>query len=256
MKDTELEAATILRRARARISPSSDDAARIRHALEARLLSSDGHDVNSTEPSSLPPSALNSGAIAKLALAALVAVSTGAAGYVLGYRAGSAERSQSNHHVVLATAPIVPPVVASAPPTPQITENKAPSATAPPRHHASFNAPAAASVTANDAKDDAGATDGSSALETETRMLVRIERALREQNPRFALGLLGELDREVPGGQLKEERQAARVLAHCQMGSATAAELARDFTARHPGSAYVARINRTCDQERVDEKIP
>ena len=87
-------------------------------------------------------------------------------------------------------------------------------------------------------------------------MLVRIERALREQNPRFALGLLGELDREVPGGQLKEEREAARVLAHCQMGSATAAKLARDFTARHSGSAYVARINRTCDQERDDEKIP
>jgi len=77
-------------------------------------------------------------------------------------------------------------------------------------------------------------------------MLARIERALRDNNPRFALGLLGELDRMVPGGQLLEERQAARALAHCQLGSDGAAERAYEFAEQHPQSAYLARIRQAC----------
>jgi hypothetical protein len=59
-------------------------------------------------------------------------------------------------------------------------------------------------------------------------------------------GLLGELDRTVPQGQLGEERDAARVIAHCQLGSETAEKLAADFSRRHPASAYLARMKETC----------
>jgi hypothetical protein len=77
-------------------------------------------------------------------------------------------------------------------------------------------------------------------------LLARVERSLRERNPLLALGLLGELDRDVPGGQLTEERQAARVMAHCALGSESAAKQARDFGKRHPGSAYLPRVEQAC----------
>jgi hypothetical protein len=41
------------------------------------------------------------------------------------------------------------------------------------------------------------------------RQLRRVERAIREGNPRFALVLLEELDQVMPAGQLLEERRAA-----------------------------------------------
>jgi hypothetical protein len=80
----------------------------------------------------------------------------------------------------------------------------------------------------------------------ETRFLARVERALRDDNPRFALGLLGELDRSVPGGQLREERAAARALGLCALASEPSPEISEDFSKRYPGSAYLPRIVERC----------
>jgi hypothetical protein len=85
-----------------------------------------------------------------------------------------------------------------------------------------------------------------SPLEIETRLLARVERALRTDNPRLAFGILGELDREVPGGQLEEERRAASVIAHCKLDSPSAPKIASEFEARYPSSAYRARIRAAC----------
>jgi hypothetical protein len=83
-------------------------------------------------------------------------------------------------------------------------------------------------------------------------MLRRVERALREQNPRFALALLGELDRAVPNGQLREERLAASTLARCALGSGSPSALLEEFSKRHASSAYLTRIRQACASEPVD----
>ena len=81
------------------------------------------------------------------------------------------------------------------------------------------------------------------------RFLKRIERALRDENPRYALGLLGELKRTVPGGQLVEERHAAKAMARCQLTGASDA-VVEEFAKTHPGSAYASRVAETCQRAR------
>jgi hypothetical protein len=83
-------------------------------------------------------------------------------------------------------------------------------------------------------------------LEREVQMMKRIERALREQNPQQALVLLGQLDREIPGGQLAEERLAVFAMARCGLGLGSPAAAAREFAQKYPKSVYFARVRQTC----------
>ena len=79
-------------------------------------------------------------------------------------------------------------------------------------------------------------------LAAETRRLREAHSALRAGDPQKALALLGE-----QGGQLGEERAAARVLALCQMGRVAEAEAARAaFLREHPRSPLAARIQGGC----------
>ncbi|HYQ01814.1 MAG TPA: hypothetical protein VER96_24240 [Polyangiaceae bacterium] len=86
-------------------------------------------------------------------------------------------------------------------------------------------------------------------LDEEVRQLRRVERALREGNPRFALALIEDLDRAMPAGQLLEERRAAGIMANCQLGSGSAVSNARAFVAKHSGSAYLTRVVEICGLE-------
>lgn len=94
--------------------------------------------------------------------------------------------------------------------------------------------------------------------EEEVRSLRRVERVLREHNPRFALALLSELDRTVPTGRLMEERDAARTVATCELeGSGLhASEQAAAFSARFPGSVYASRVHQACGVAVPSERIP
>lgn len=80
--------------------------------------------------------------------------------------------------------------------------------------------------------------------EEEVRTLRRVERVLREHNPRFALALLSDLDRSVPQGKLMEEREAARTVATCELEGATpaASDQAAAYAARFSGSVYASRV--------------
>jgi hypothetical protein len=238
MREDELDEAALLRRARRGLSPSADDGARVRAALSATLAAApldhdapDGASLGSAR--ALPSSA----GLVKLGMAAVVAAATGVGGYWLGYEDGVAEREARAVPRIAEHAP----VPASTPAAALVSPSPAPSAReaepARPARVVASNAlpPPAPSASATE-----------SPLERETRLLTRVERALRDQNPRFALGLLGELDREIPGGQLAQERQAARVLAHCALGSDSAPKLASEFTTRHAGSAYLSRIAQAC----------
>ena len=89
----------------------------------------------------------------------------------------------------------------------------------------------------------------SESLELEVRALRNAERALRDGNPGLALAFLQELDRQVPNGQLAEERDAAGTLARCARGDQPfGVNLAAEFTERHPGSVYRARVEQACTE--------
>jgi hypothetical protein len=93
-------------------------------------------------------------------------------------------------------------------------------------------------------------------LEEEVRTLRRVERALRTENPRLAIALLGDLDRVVPGGQLAEERLAASVQARCLLGYGSAVALLEDFVKLHPTSAYLKRVRAACGAETNAVALP
>jgi hypothetical protein len=94
-----------------------------------------------------------------------------------------------------------------------------------------------------------GATPATSEsdIDEELRILRRVERAQRAGNPRLALALLDELDRDRPRGKLLEERAAARAVAQCSstFGDSRAALLAR-FRARYSSSVYSPRVEAAC----------
>ena len=69
--------------------------------------------------------------------------------------------------------------------------------------------------------------------------------------------LLDELDKDIPAGQLLEERKAASVMADCELDAASARDAARAFVTHHAGSAYVSRVRELCDLSAdIDERIP
>lgn len=91
-------------------------------------------------------------------------------------------------------------------------------------------------------------------LGEELRMLRRVERALRDQNPRLALALLAELDGTAPNGKLNEERRAALATASCQLEPSRAAEIAADFEGHFRESPYQKRIQAACRTH--DSEVP
>ena len=84
----------------------------------------------------------------------------------------------------------------------------------------------------------------------------RVERALRDDQPRAALALLDALDRDIPNGSLVEERAAAEVMARCALGHADSAQLERSFADRYPRSVYLSRVRRRCSGDRRNQSAP
>ncbi|HVY39805.1 MAG TPA: hypothetical protein VHM31_17830 [Polyangia bacterium] len=84
-------------------------------------------------------------------------------------------------------------------------------------------------------------------LAAEVRALRNVERALRDHNAGLATAYLDELDREVPGGQMREERVALRAIARCARGQQPfGVNLAEDFAAAYPASPYRGRVEQAC----------
>ena len=88
-------------------------------------------------------------------------------------------------------------------------------------------------------------------LAIELRALRNAERALRDGNPGLALAFLQELDRQVPNGQLTEERDAAVTLARCARGDRPfGVNLATSSPSATPG-AFTARASTRPAQQRI-----
>ena len=86
-------------------------------------------------------------------------------------------------------------------------------------------------------------------LGQEVRALRAVERALRDADPRLALAILQQLDRDVPQGKLVEERRATSVIARCSAGDVPfGVDLAEDFASDHPESVYLGRVEQSCQR--------
>ena len=84
-------------------------------------------------------------------------------------------------------------------------------------------------------------------LREELTRVREAEQAVNAGTPGRALAILDELQRS-PGGKLREERAALRVLAHCQLGSALRLDHARRFLGTYQNSVYALRIRAACGE--------
>jgi hypothetical protein len=173
-------------------------------------------------------------------LTAITAAATGGIGYWAGHRAGLRE-ARPPTPLVAATpsvAPIVSPALAGAP-----IADGAPALADPPAAPAHF----AARGLHRGAGARTEAATKTDSLAIELRGLRNAERALRNGNPGLALAFLRELDRQVPQGHLREERDAAIALSRCaSVDRPFGIDLAKEFVDGHPGSVYRDRVEQAC----------
>lgn len=235
---TELndDEASILAQARRGLGPTSADEQRVLQRLLPQLA------LAPSVPNALGPSwALRAaGAVAVIAAVAL----SGGLGYRKGFDAGIAQQNQTRaqtNAVLVGSLASVQPKLELAPPSPLPPEHSRPSVTK------AWPGPSAARTrgepSAMSASSAAVAPPG---LDEEVRQLRRVERAIRESNPRLALVLLDDLDHVLPAGQLLEERRAASIMANCQLSADAARADAREFVAKHAASAYLTRVTEIC----------
>ena len=74
----------------------------------------------------------------------------------------------------------------------------------------------------------------------------RVQRALGRDEPAWALALLQQLDEQVPGGRLLEERAAGRAIANCSIDPTSGQEELRRFSSGYPRSVHLSRVTQVC----------
>ncbi len=248
MTDDKPRISDVVARAQRARSPSAADAERVRRAIGAALAGGPG--VARGTPAASPPA----GWASRLLLAGAIAGASAGVGYWAGRRAGlrAAEPSRpvaSSSPARETTGEMKLPAAPAARATGTIaTDATAANATAatpfaspplvPPHRDAARNAHRVV---------EAPAPSTTESLAIEVRELRNAERALRDGNPGLALAFLQELDRQVPNGQLAEERDAAATTARCARGDHPFdVNLADEFAQRHPASVYRARVEQAC----------
>lgn len=236
----------LLARARAGLSPSPGDATRVRASVAAALAATVAPGLDGTHAASAPglASATRPGWSLRVLLTSVTAAAmgAGAVGYWMGHDAG----------VRAARSSIVPsaPIQRDDAPAP----HEAPDVAATAAPEARDEAPAGReAVTRRPARLARGSRPpvmaSTASLEQEVRALRAIERALRDDDPRLALALLQQLDRDVPQGKLVEERRATSAIARCSLGDVPfGVDLAEDFAGDHPHSVYLGRVEQSCRQ--------
>lgn len=92
-------------------------------------------------------------------------------------------------------------------------------------------------------------------LDAEATLLAEAQRALGAGHVSDTLSQLNEYDRRFPGGMLRLEADAVRVLALCRAGRKTEGEAAtRRFLQRYPGSPQATRVEQACRGEAPTPK--
>jgi hypothetical protein len=244
MSELDEDEASILAEARRALSPTSADERRIFQRLLPELSLPPGVPSGSE----LPGTSWALRAVAALAVIGAVAFS-GGLGYHKGWQAGIAQQNKPPtpaNPVQAASAMPAQTRLELAPPVSPARPLQSPSIPSVVRARSETSAASAHSGTSAPSARPEAAQLG---LDEEVRQLRRVERAIREDNPRLALVLLDDLDREIPKGQLLEERQAASIMANCRLGADAAVADAHAFAAAHAASAYLARVIEICGLE-------
>jgi hypothetical protein len=244
MTDDKRDPAGVLAQARRAWSPSEADAARVRRAIGATLAA--GPAVDRGAAPGRPRGSASASAstwTSRVLIAGALAAVSGGAGYWAGHRAGLRD-ARPAASVVSLPPPRAPALEPKAPsPAAPSTASDAPSFAIPslvPSRHGAHGARH---------ESESQTPSQTESLAIEVRALRNAERALRDGNPGLALAFLQELDRQVPNGQLAEERDAAGTLARCARGEHPfGVNLAAEFTERHPGSVYRARVDQACTE--------
>lgn len=187
--------------------PPDDAPARVRAAMNARLAS--------------PPPPR------RWPWAAGVSVTIGILAVALSRRPAPVQPPEPLAPRVVVTAAPLPPAPAA--PTPPAAVEPPPAVVAP------APAPRRPAVSAEDP------------MLAELRAVQAAQRALARHDGAAALRTLAALDRAQPQGNLREERDALRVLALCAADRADDARAAATvFLSRHPGSPQAARVQGAC----------
>ena len=238
---------TTLERARAGLSPSPADAARVRASLAAALAAPG--NLAPEDASSHAGQGLGTGGgwlRRVLVVSVAAAAMAGAGGYWMGYRAGARE-GRLAAALPAVTDESAPPSRAGA-----VAGGGAPSpgpVSAPPMGDAPTAQEAIRRRPVTPARS--GRPEVTSfareSLGQEVRALRAVEHALRDDDPRLALAILQQLDRDVPKGKLVEERRAMTVIARCSADDVPfGVKLDEDFASAFPESVYLARVEQAC----------
>lgn len=247
MNDDKRDPSEVLRRARRAWSPGEDEAGRVRRAIGAALAGpapAGGAAPGGPRASAWTP-APTPHWTSRFLLAGAIAAASGGTGYWAGHRAGLREGRPAISLVSLPPRDV--PAIDPQAPSPVVPSpaSKTPSSAFPSlaiptlvaSHHSGHGA----------RHESESQSPQTTSLASELRALRNTERALRDGNPGLALAFLQELDCQVPNGQLVEERDAAGTLARCARGDHPfGINLATEFTERHPGSVYRARVDQAC----------
>jgi hypothetical protein len=269
MSDFSRDEHDVLAGARRALEPSAQDAARVLH--NARLAIGNGAvPAADAAPASGAANGALIGALAKKAASWLAVAGIAAwLGYAAGLSRGEQHARDANGATArAASAPVsqlpraAAPPIEGAPPSarsaeaPALAPEAAPAAPAmePPRRKPKLVPEPALAPEVDEAPALAAPPPAPSAsLDAEIKALRYVERALRNREPQNALARLAQLDREVPNGQMREERAAAHAMARCEARAvegkpdhAQVMQRVLEFSQRYPASVYFARVRQTC----------
>jgi hypothetical protein len=214
-------------RARAELSPSAADQARVLAAITAKL----------------PPPGAGGGGGGGAGGAGSATIAKVAAGVVV---AGA---------IAFAIARVAaPPVAAPITPAPASTPATTASSIAP-----AESAPGVDIDSLPNAKPvvtkpvaSAKAAPSSDALAAELRLVERMHAAEQKNDLTAALGIADEHAREFPNGVLAEEREATRAVVTCKRDGSSRATTLATFEKRFPRSSHEARVTAACGSDRLD----
>jgi hypothetical protein len=248
MIDLEAEERRFLLATRRALSPTAADTERVLTAVSQAMALPKAESLDTRLSESAPTKMFVASwraALPRWLFTAALAGGVGALGYGAGFRAGARSALSTR--------------VTATPNTPSQRNSDREELSAAPETSSTVspvgstrNTPARTSAARAEASAATHSTPKAEAeaLSEEVRTLRRVERALRDQNPRLALALLSELDTSVPSGQFAEERLAASIQARCSLGYGSPSALLEEFAKSHPGSAYLTRIRQACEPRR------
>lgn len=233
------EARRIVEEARLAYGPSEEDRTRVAASLSVQLTATAAASAGITGTATAAAPATLLAGKAAVGLAVLIAIGGAAAGFWW----SRSERRPPAASAVRPASPAESPTRIAEPSVPAPLSPAGERGTQPPaRLNRSRSAPAVRAPAVKPPMPEPGPN-----VAGEIALLDEAQRALISGNPERALQLLDQHARAFPRGTLIEERTAARVIALCALGRATAARAeSAAYLRRFPSSPLAERVRAAC----------